>query len=140
MGSITGHKIDYNRARALRGQRHIPSKTELKYPPPPPGVMGLVTVVPMPLHSYRLPVLLVSMHLVILQPLFSRQKRTLATYKQDFARLALQPRQSVDRTVPSLSVITNIRIRESFMHGERCLTFATVSLQQQICLRCDILH
>ena len=27
MGSITGHKIDYNGAGALRGQRHIPSKT-----------------------------------------------------------------------------------------------------------------
>ena len=36
MGSITGHKIDYNGAGALRGQRHIPSKTEPKYPPPPP--------------------------------------------------------------------------------------------------------
>ena len=33
MGSITGHKIDYNGAGALRGQRHIPSKTEPKYPP-----------------------------------------------------------------------------------------------------------
>ena len=37
MGSITGHKKDYNGAGALRGQRHIPSKTEPKYPPPPPG-------------------------------------------------------------------------------------------------------
>ena len=36
MGSITGHKIDYNGAGALRGQRHIPSKIEPKYPPPPP--------------------------------------------------------------------------------------------------------
>ena len=26
MGSIIAHKIDYNRAGALRGQRHIPSK------------------------------------------------------------------------------------------------------------------
>ena len=26
MGSITGHKIDYNEVGALRGQRHIPSK------------------------------------------------------------------------------------------------------------------
>ena len=33
MGSITGHKIDYDGARALRGQRHIPSKTEPKYLP-----------------------------------------------------------------------------------------------------------
>ena len=38
MGSITGYKIDYNGAGALRGQRHIPSKTKPKYPPPfPPG-------------------------------------------------------------------------------------------------------
>ena len=36
MGPITGHKKDYNGAGALRGQRHIPSKTEPKYPPPPP--------------------------------------------------------------------------------------------------------
>ena len=36
MGSITGHKIDYNGAGAMRGQLHIPSKTEPKYPPPPP--------------------------------------------------------------------------------------------------------
>ena len=26
MGSITGHKIDYNGVEALRDQRHIPSK------------------------------------------------------------------------------------------------------------------
>ena len=26
MGSIIGHKIDYNGLGALRGQRHIPSK------------------------------------------------------------------------------------------------------------------
>ena len=25
-GSIIGHRIDYNGVRALRGQRHIPSK------------------------------------------------------------------------------------------------------------------
>ena len=33
MGSLTGHKIDYNGAGALRGQGHKPSKTEPKYPP-----------------------------------------------------------------------------------------------------------
>ena len=27
MGSIVGHRIDYNGARVLRDQRHIPSKT-----------------------------------------------------------------------------------------------------------------
>ena len=41
MGSITGQKIDYNGAGALRGQRHIPSKTEPKYPSSPvPGGGG----------------------------------------------------------------------------------------------------
>ena len=33
MGSVTGHKIDYNGEGAMRGQRHIPSKTEPKYSP-----------------------------------------------------------------------------------------------------------
>ena len=27
MGSIVGHRIDYNGVGVLRGQRHIPSKT-----------------------------------------------------------------------------------------------------------------
>ena len=36
MGSIIGHKIDYNGVGALRGQGHIPSKNLPKYPPPPP--------------------------------------------------------------------------------------------------------
>ena len=36
MGSITGHRIDYNRAGALRGQQHIPSKNLPKYPPGAP--------------------------------------------------------------------------------------------------------
>ena len=36
MGSIIGHRIDYNEVGALRGQRHIPSKNLAKYPPPPP--------------------------------------------------------------------------------------------------------
>ena len=35
MGSIVGHRIDYNGVGVLRGQRHIPSKTWPKYPPPP---------------------------------------------------------------------------------------------------------
>ena len=34
MGSIIGHRIDYNRVGDLRGQQHIPSKNQLKYPPP----------------------------------------------------------------------------------------------------------
>ena len=34
MGSIIGHKIDYNGVGALRGQGHIPSKNLPKYPPP----------------------------------------------------------------------------------------------------------
>ena len=34
MGSIVGHRIDYNGVGVLRGQRHIPSKTWPKYPPP----------------------------------------------------------------------------------------------------------
>ena len=38
MGSIIGHRIDYNGVGVLRGQRHIPSKNWPKYPhhPPPP--------------------------------------------------------------------------------------------------------
>ena len=34
MGSIIGHKIDYNGVGALTGQGHIPSKNLPKYPPP----------------------------------------------------------------------------------------------------------
>ena len=34
VGSIIGHKIDYNGLGALRGQWHIHLP---KYPPPPPG-------------------------------------------------------------------------------------------------------
>ena len=34
MGSIIGHRIDYNGEGALRGQRHIPSQNYPKYPPP----------------------------------------------------------------------------------------------------------
>ena len=38
MGSTMGNKIDYNGVRALRDQRHIPSKkTTQVTPPPPPG-------------------------------------------------------------------------------------------------------
>ena len=33
MGSINGHRIDYNGIGALRDQRHIPSKNLPKYPP-----------------------------------------------------------------------------------------------------------
>ena len=33
MGSIIGHKIDYNGVGALRGQRHIHSKNSPRYPP-----------------------------------------------------------------------------------------------------------
>ena len=33
MGSIIGHRIDYNGVGALRGQRHIPSKNSRKYSP-----------------------------------------------------------------------------------------------------------
>ena len=36
MGSIIGHKIDYNGVGALTGHGHIPSKNLPKYPPPPP--------------------------------------------------------------------------------------------------------
>ena len=35
MGSIIGHRIDYNGVGALKGQWHIQSKNEPKYPPPP---------------------------------------------------------------------------------------------------------
>ena len=39
MGSIVGHRIDYNGVGVLRRQRHIPSKTWPKYPPfLPPGL------------------------------------------------------------------------------------------------------
>ena len=40
MGSITGRNIDYNGAGAPRGQRHIPSKTEPKYPTGTVSVAG----------------------------------------------------------------------------------------------------
>ena len=33
MGSIIGHRIDYNGVGALRGQLHIPTKDQPKYPP-----------------------------------------------------------------------------------------------------------
>ena len=36
MGSIIGHRIDYNGVRALRGQQHIPSKHLPQYPPGAP--------------------------------------------------------------------------------------------------------
>ena len=36
MGSMIGHRIDYNAVGALRGQRHIHSKNLPKKPPPPP--------------------------------------------------------------------------------------------------------
>ena len=35
MGSIIGHRIDYNGVGALRGQRHIHNKNLPEYPPPP---------------------------------------------------------------------------------------------------------
>ena len=35
MGSIIGHRIDYNGVGALRGQWNIPSPNVPKYPPPP---------------------------------------------------------------------------------------------------------
>ena len=35
MGSIIGHKIDYNGVGALRGQWHTRSKNLPKFPPPP---------------------------------------------------------------------------------------------------------
>ena len=41
MGSTIGHRIEYNRVGALRGQRHIPSQNLSKYPPTPlPGSSG----------------------------------------------------------------------------------------------------
>ena len=36
MGSIIGHRIDYNGVGALRGQPHIPSKKITEVPPPLP--------------------------------------------------------------------------------------------------------
>ena len=36
MGSIDGHRLDYNGIGVLEGQRHIPSKTWPEYPLPPP--------------------------------------------------------------------------------------------------------
>ena len=40
MGSIIGHRIDYNGVGALRVQRHIPNKNLAKYPPPPSVLSG----------------------------------------------------------------------------------------------------
>ena len=45
MGSISGHRIDYNEVGALRGQQHIPSKNLPKYPPPPRGTGMISTIV-----------------------------------------------------------------------------------------------
>ena len=43
MGSLIGHRIDYNGVGALSGKRHIPSKNLPKYPtPPPPGGIQLL--------------------------------------------------------------------------------------------------
>ena len=38
MGSLIGHRTDYNGVGVLRGQRHIPSKNQPRYthPTPPP--------------------------------------------------------------------------------------------------------
>ena len=44
MVSIIGHRIDYNRAGALRGQQHIPSKNLPKYPPLP-WVVNVMNVI-----------------------------------------------------------------------------------------------
>ena len=33
MGSTIGHRVDYNGVGALRGQRHIPSKSLTQVPP-----------------------------------------------------------------------------------------------------------
>ena len=38
MGSIIGHRIDYNGEGALRGQRHIPSKKLTQVPRLPSGI------------------------------------------------------------------------------------------------------
>ena len=37
MGSIIGHRIDYNGVGALRGQRHLPRQKLTQVPPSPPG-------------------------------------------------------------------------------------------------------
>ena len=42
MGCIIGHRIDYNGVGALRGQRHIPSKSQPETPPPPPLPLGMM--------------------------------------------------------------------------------------------------
>ena len=44
VGSIIGHRTDYNGVRALRGQRHIPSKINPSTPSPPGNVPGEVHV------------------------------------------------------------------------------------------------
>ena len=36
MGSIIGHKIDYNGVGVLRDQQHIPENIDLSIPQPPP--------------------------------------------------------------------------------------------------------
>ena len=52
IGSIIGHRIDYNGVGALRGQWHIPSKNWPKYPPPPhPPVVNLGSHLPSSLCS-----------------------------------------------------------------------------------------
>ena len=41
MGSIIGHRIDYNGVGALRGQQHTPSKNLTHEPPPPNPALPL---------------------------------------------------------------------------------------------------
>ena len=50
MGSIIGHRIDYNGVGALRGQRHIASKNYPKYHP---GCWGDYDVVFTPEHPLQ---------------------------------------------------------------------------------------
>ena len=47
MGSIAGHRIDYNGVGVLRSQRHIPSKTWPKYPRAPTPSPN-----PLPFHPH----------------------------------------------------------------------------------------
>ena len=72
---------------------------------------------------------------VIVKPLFSREKRT-----QDFPTLALQRRQWADRTVPSLSVITQIRIRVIHALWKMSHRRYSFGAKHQICLRFDLLR
>ena len=60
MGSIVGHRIDYNGVGVLRGQRHISSKPDPSTPLPPGGCLGKLVMFRFAITSLRVNIELVS--------------------------------------------------------------------------------